>query len=399
MTITETKLKSLHGKRRDNTIEIPDRDGLVVSFGKSGKASWVYRYRYQGKQRRLVLGSYPALELKDARIKLAPFIREVEEGRDPKFLIIDQKFISMEYATEQWLAVKVSELRHATATLYKSRSGKYMTNDRFPHDVQKARFEYWLAYFDRIAKETSRVNSGAIFKTVNTMLKWCRSRNIIQSSVLFDMTLESIGTQSKRGERNLSMAEVGKLWIEINKTKATPAIKSCIKLLLIFGARNSEIRAAKREEFDLNLNMWVLPSNRSKTGKQIRRPIPSLAKQIIFDLDQTYGEGGFLIPGAHRNTCMDTHSVSRITKRTWGKLHTQYNTESFTVHDFRRTVSTRLSEVGVLPHVTEKMLGHELGGIMAVYNKHDWIDEQITAYEQWCEMIKDATQKELSGNL
>jgi hypothetical protein len=42
------------------------------------------------------------------------------------------------------------------------------------------------------------------------------------------------------------------------------------------------------------------------------------------------------------------------------------------------------------------MLGHELGGIMAVYNKHDWIDEQLKAYELWCEMISEAAQEQLS---
>ncbi len=50
-------------------------------------------------------------------------------------------------------------------------------------------------------------------------------------------------------------------------------------------------------------------------------------------------------------------------------------------HDFRRTLVTRLSEMNVEPHVTERMLGHELGGIMSVYNKHDWIEAQRKAYE------------------
>ncbi len=40
-----------------------------------------------------------------------------------------------------------------------------------------------------------------------------------------------------------------------------------------------------------------------------------------------------------------------------------------------------------MPHVTEKMLGHELGGVMAVYNKHDWLDEQRDAYELYADKI------------
>jgi hypothetical protein len=37
--------------------------------------------------------------------------------------------------------------------------------------------------------------------------------------------------------------------------------------------------------------------------------------------------------------------------------------------------------------VTEKMLGHVLGGVMAVYNKHDWLDEQASAYKMWTERL------------
>lgn len=48
---------------------------------------------------------------------------------------------------------------------------------------------------------------------------------------------------------------------------------------------------------------------------------------------------------------------------------------------------TNLSGEGVAPHVTEKMLGHELTGVMAVYNKHDWLDEQKEAYELYAEKI------------
>jgi len=41
-----------------------------------------------------------------------------------------------------------------------------------------------------------------------------------------------------------------------------------------------------------------------------------------------------------------------------------------------------------VPHVTEKMLGHELGGILVTYNKHDWIDEQREAYQLYWELLE-----------
>jgi integrase len=66
----------------------------------------------------------------------------------------------------------------------------------------------------------------------------------------------------------------------------------------------------------------------------------------------------------------------------------------WTPHDFRRTLVTRLSEKEVLPHVTEKMLGHVLGGVMGVYNKHDWLEEQLKGYNLWASLIKDAISNE-----
>ncbi len=62
------------------------------------------------------------------------------------------------------------------------------------------------------------------------------------------------------------------------------------------------------------------------------------------------------------------------------------------MHDMRRTLSTRLSEERVLPQVTEKTLGHRMAGVMAIYNLHDWIDEQREAYELWNTKIMDAVK-------
>ena len=64
-------------------------------------------------------------------------------------------------------------------------------------------------------------------------------------------------------------------------------------------------------------------------------------------------------------------------------------------HDFRRSISTTCSELGTMPHVTEKMLGHELVGVMAIYNQHDWLSDQKEAYEKFAGALFAQVQKEL----
>ncbi|WP_262976277.1 hypothetical protein [Pseudoalteromonas haloplanktis] len=58
-------------------------------------------------------------------------------------------------------------------------------------------------------------------------------------------------------------------------------------------------------------------------------------------------------------------------------------------------MSTLLSENGVALHVTEKMLGHTMRGVMAVYNKHDWIKEQAEGYELYCSLSDTAIKEVL----
>lgn len=393
MALTESKLQALHGKKNKSTKLVPDRDGLYASCGLNGKVSWVFRYRYEGKQQRLTFGTYPAINLVDAREKVTGFTRNLIDGEDPKSNRDKQQPVYIDECATEWLSKKVSGLRDNTQILYNSHAKIYFTRKFFGCDVQTARRDQWVNFFDRITDKTSAVNAGTVLKSLKTMLRWCKERSMITGSEALDISLSSVGERSKQGQRNLQMHEVGLLWSLVQRSKATPAIKSCVKLLLIFGARNSEIREADRREFDLERRLWTLPADRSKTGKELRRPIPDKAAAIISELDDAYGYGGYLIPGQHRGTCMTTYSLNRFIRRLRANMMDTDEIPPFTPHDFRRTISTRLSEQGILPHVTEKMLGHELGGIMAVYNKHDWIDDQREAYELWCRMLSEAAQE------
>ncbi|WP_438863802.1 tyrosine-type recombinase/integrase [Neptunicella sp.] len=392
MALTDTKLRSLLGKQRAAVIELPDRDGLVVSCGKSGKLSWVFRYRYGGGSRRIVLGSYPAFSLIDAREKAVNCRKLLETGVDPKLPAESDptEILSLNLCARAWLDNYVVNLRAVTNTKNTAVAIKYFTDARFKYDVRTARFEEWIAYFDAIAADSSRVNAGNVLKNTKSMLRWCKQRGMLNHSRVFDIDLRAVGDLPAVGQRTLDLYEVAGVWRETERSKATPAIKACVKLLILTGARNSEIRLATFSEFDLVRKIWTLPASRSKTGKIIRRAISDDVVSIINSLALIYGGDGFLIPGAHRGTAMTIHSVNRFVQRVWGKLHSANNMVRFTPHDFRRTLSTRLSEKGVLPHVTEKMLGHELQGVMKIYNKHDWIDEQRKAYELWCDLIEQS---------
>ena len=270
----------------------------------------------------------------------------------------------------------IKELSPKTIVLYESFYKKYVKPNA-NIDVERFKYLDWIKFFDDIRDPTSASNAGSILKRIKTIVRWSKSRGEIENSHCLDIPIKAIGAHQTRRDRVLEWKEVVGLWRQIESSKSTPKCKICVQLLILTGARNSEIREASRSEFNLDDALWILPKNRSKTKKAIRRPLSDKSVELIKQLDLIYGKDRkHLIEGDKKGAPLTTHAINRFIQR----MNNHLKFEPFVPHDFRRTISTRLSENKVHPHVTENMLGHVLGGVMAIYNKHDWLDEQREAY-------------------
>ncbi|WP_340678515.1 integrase arm-type DNA-binding domain-containing protein [Paraglaciecola sp.] len=400
MALTDTKLRKYLSKPQENEIVISDRDGLSVRVSINGTITWQYRYRFNNKGARLKLGRYPDLSIEQARSKVPELRNWLAEGRNPASELKRKKVNTegrptLDECAEEWLTKYVNRtLKEQTRTLYQHTVKKYFQN-QFPQPVEDITLKDWLRYFDGIADKSSPKMAGTALRRVKTMLSWCIRRGLVDGSPVMNLLIKDVGEKSSIGSRVLSLDEVAKTWLEIERAKASPANKICIQLLILTGARQSEIRLAQWQNFNFEAGVWTVPSEISKTNKPIRRPIPEKVKKLLEQLALIYGKEGFIIPGQKLGEAITTHSVNRFAKRIWQKLYDAHLTPEWTPHDFRRTLVTRLSEIEVMPHVTEKMLGHVLGGVMGVYNKHDWLKEQLAGYNLWAELIENEISQQL----
>lgn len=67
MALSDSYLRSIMGKEHEKVFEKTDRDGLSIRVSRKGKVVFQLRYMFGGKQRRVDVGIYPSLGLKDAR--------------------------------------------------------------------------------------------------------------------------------------------------------------------------------------------------------------------------------------------------------------------------------------------------------------------------------------------
>jgi integrase len=390
MPITDSKLRNIKSPYSGKP-ELADRDGLSARVSPKGVISFNYRFRWQGKQQRIKVGRYPDTTLSEARDKISDYRKILSQGLDPRQVQSEQyeQRLLGDIYNEFMTRYVQAELSPKSQTLYNSTFNKYI-KPNFNIDIERYKYTDWIKFFDEVKKESSSANAGSILKRLKTVGRWAKSRGMIRDCQLIDIPIKAIGAHQSRRERCLEWEEVIGLWRQVLGSKSTPKCKACVQLLILTGARNSEIREAKRSEFSLVKKLWIVPPERAKEKKQIRRPLSSGTIELLKMLDLIYGqEREFLIEGDKTGKPLTAHSLNRFVQR----MNNHLKFPHFVPHDFRRTIVTRLSEMEVMPHVCEKMLGHELGGVLSIYNKHDWVDEQMKAYELYWETINQLLKK------
>ncbi|MHB9322949.1 tyrosine-type recombinase/integrase [Phytobacter diazotrophicus] len=384
MAISDTKLRSIYGKPYSGPSEITDSDGLGIRITPKGIVVFQFRFRWDGKQHRLGLGRYPAISLRDARNMVADLRESVDKGIDPRLLAQVKKASQkptvkdcLDYWQENYVDVV---LREKTIALYKSTVIKHLKTAFSGMPIEDIPVRLWV---DRFTEE-ERLNprrARQLLVQLRSAIGWCVRRQFISTPELMLLQPKDIGVKPATGETTLSYNQLAKIWLTIERSRGSTSNRLLHQLLMLYGARNSELRLAVKGEFDREEGVWVVPAEKSKTNKIIRRPIFEAADSLLRKAEMTYGN--VLFPGLDLKKSMTIAGANRFL----GRIESSLGIGEFSAHDFRRTLATRLSEEGVAPHVIEKMLGHELGGVLSVYNKHDWIDEQKAAYELYAEKI------------
>ncbi|WP_392441050.1 tyrosine-type recombinase/integrase [Edwardsiella piscicida] len=381
MALSDTKLRSISGKPYAGPTELTDADGLSARVTPAGTVTFQYRYRWNGKPIRLTVGRYPATSLKDARIIVGEMRSLYAKGVNPKnYFTRSDGELTLQECLDAWWDKYVKTLRPNTQVLYKSVVYNTMYTEFKDAPVTNIPIGQWVKFFDRQEKKNGK-KARVLLLQLRSVINWCISRQMIPSCEVMKLSAKNIGKKPDVGGRVLTYTELAKIWRELDSLNIVTSNRVLFQLLMLWGPRSSELREATIDEFNLEDLIWTTPQSHSKMGNVIRRPI---FKQIQPEIKRLVDIGNKVIfPGMYLDRPLDRSTAGLFMRN----LKKKIDIPDWTPHDFRRSLVTNLSKEGVMPHVTEKMLGHELGGVMAVYNKHDWLDEQRDAYELYADKI------------
>lgn len=134
-------------------------------------------------------------------------------------------------------------------------------------------------------------------------------------------------------------------------------------------------------QFDLKRKLWTLTDTKNKLTHRV--PLSPLVLDVLGAIPRT--ESPYLFPGEGKK--LPTFSGYSNAK---DSLDKRSGTSDWHIHDLRRTMSTRMAEAGVLPHVIERILNHkggEIKGVAAVYNRASYLKEMRAALDGWASHI------------
>lgn len=382
MALSDTKLRSISGKPYAGPAEVTDGDGLSVRISPSGTITFQYRYRWNTKPVRITVGRYPSTTLKEARIAAGEMRGLYMKGVNPKtyFASSGGELTLKQCLDEWWNRYVEPNLKENTRILYKSVVYNVMYTQFEDVPVANVPVSLWVQFFDR-QEAINQKKARVLLLQLRSVMNWCISRQLIPSCEVLKLSVKNIGQKPDVGDRVLTYTELAKIWLALENNKVFSSNKLLHQMLLLWGPRLSELRLSTPAEFNMDDLIWTTPSEHSKMGNVIRRPIFEQMRPYVERLLSM--KNPVMFPGQELDKAIDRSSSNLYMK----KLRQKIDIPEWRTHDFRRSLVTNLSGEGVMPHVTEKMLGHELGGVMAVYNKHDWLEEQRRAYELYADKV------------
>lgn len=383
--LSDASLRKMLGRESPGDSFYADGDGLSVKVSRVGILTWYFTFRIGGREstsQRIKLGNYPDLSLKAAREKREQCRSWLAEGKNPKHQLSvttkeTLKPVTVKEAMDYWIREYAIHKR-ANVDKHTEQLKKHIFPYIGDYPLSMCETRHWLECFARVRNEAP-VAAGYLLQMCKQALKFCRVHRYAVSNVLDDLTIDDVGRKQNKRDREHSRQELTDIWQECSGKKFKPYYSSLLRLLVVFGCRTQELRLSRVTEWDLKDWIWTVPKEHSKGGEKILRPIPEAIRPFITGLIEQHKDSGLLLGEVKK-----PEAVSQWGRGVYKRLG---HSEPWTLHDLRRTFSTTLNNMGIAPHVVEQLLGHTLGGVMAVYNRSQYLPEKLDALNKWMERL------------
>jgi integrase len=332
--------------------------GLALRVSETAK-SFTLHYRFGDKQVRWTLGAYPALTLGAARRKALEAKSELAEGRDPRsaqadtFQSVAEDYVRREGSALRSIAQRQSVLRRLVYPVLG------------PRPIGEIRRSEIIRLLDQIDDASGPTSADLALAFIGRIMNWHASRSDDFRSPIVRGMKRTKANECAR-DRILTDDELRAVW---RQAEANGVFGALVRVILLTAARRNEASDLVWTEIDGT--DWTLPAARNKTKVDLVRP---LSKAALAVLAERKGLGEYVFSTNGKGPIRGFTQLKRAFDRA-------LPLPRWTLHDLRRTARSLMSRAGVSKDHGERCLGHVIGGVRGVYDRHEYHREKALAFE------------------
>ena len=350
-------------------------DDRLTGFGlrlQGAKKTWIIQYRDTGgTTRRLTVGNASVLEADDARADAKLKLADVTRGRDPANARKEaRQAVKFGELIEHYLPYALGRQRPATheATKRNLETHAKSLHSTAMRDIRRSDVS---ELHERITARNGSVQANRVLTSLSGFFAWAIGKGHREDNPASYVPKNS----EVERERQLSDDEIHTIWTGTGSGSHYDCI---VRFLLLTGTRRSEVGSMCWTELDGEI--WTVPGIRMKNGKRHEVPLTPAALTCLPAARESY-------PFVFGRTKSRGYSGWSRSKE---RLDRRLKLAPWGLHDFRRTMSTRLHNAGVAPHIVEALLAHvgHKAGVAGTYNLAQYLEQKRAALDLWSSMVQ-----------
>lgn len=386
--LTDTKIRT--AKPREKEYKLFDGDGLYILITPSGGKLWRFKYRYDGKHKLLAFGSYPEINLLEARQRRDHARRLLANNVDPGAVRKAQKQSkiedteTVEVIAREWHEKFKSKWTegHATKIL------RALERDVFPwigtRPIKEIKAPELLTVLRRVESRGVLEGAHRIRGLCSQFFRYAVATGRAERNPAQDL----IGALAPAKENHLAAitepAKVRELLLAIDGYAGSYVVKCALQISPLVFTRPGELRHMEWSEVDFDNALWSIPAEKMKMREAHLVPLSKQALKILRDVQKLTGVSRYAFPSGRTFDRPMSNNAVLAALRYMG-----YTKDEMTPHGFRAMARTILDEVlQIRPDFIEAQLAHRVSDPLGrSYNRTHHLIERRKMMQSWADYL------------
>lgn len=386
MPLTDTACRQAKG--RDKPYKLTDGGGLYLHVMPDGRKYWRMAYRFDGRQKTLAIGVYPAISLADARRTQAEAKATLASGQDPsatkqqaKAKVGRPEVITVADIARDWFDKQTVKWSDGHALRLKGRLEQdiYPTIGRLP--VASVTPADVIEAIRKIENRGAIDTSRRVKQMVSQIFSYAISCGLTDRNPADHIGAALTARPRQVNHHALPISELPEFLHKLEAYDGHLQTRLALWMILLTFVRTTELRGALWDEVDFKDALWRIPASRMKMHRDHLVPLSRQAVAALETLRAMAAGSPFIYPSPAAGKVMSSNTMI------YALYRMGYHSRA-TTHGFRAMASTWLNENGYHPDWIETQLAHApKNEVRAAYNRASYLDQRRRMMQDWADFL------------